>query len=85
MERSVESIDEYYTLQILGARRYILKEPDSNIPACKVRYERMVFIDKIIKYSFFAFVMYTLIFKLVIPCMTDPVLVLGNKNPANYF
>ena len=51
MTRKDHSIKDYYMKQIIGARRYLLKEPDSSMPASLQRIKRMIVVDKFIKIS----------------------------------
>lgn len=63
MSRKDHSVYDYYMKQIIGARRYLLKEPDSSMPASLKRQQRMIIIDKIIKISLFLLLVYVLLSK----------------------
>ena len=61
MTRKDHSIKDYYMKQIIGARRYLLKEPDSSMPASRQRIKRMIILDKFIKVSLFLLLCYALL------------------------
>ncbi|CAO1421565.1 unnamed protein product [Diamesa serratosioi] len=63
MSRKDHSITDYYMKQIIGARRYLLNEPDSSMPASMIRQKRMIIADKIIKVSLFLLLVYVLLKK----------------------
>lgn len=63
MSRKDHSVFDYYMKQIIGARRYLLKEPDSSMPASLKRQQRMIIIDKIVKISLFLLLGYVLLNK----------------------
>ncbi|CAH2224338.1 jg6268, partial [Pararge aegeria aegeria] len=52
----VEDIDRFnfYTNSCIGARRYLLKEKDEDLPAARVLYKRVAFFDKVVKCLFYA-------------------------------
>lgn len=56
--RTVHGTDDLYRIQIIGARRYVLKESDESIPGNKVKYERMLIVDKIVKSLFVCGLLY---------------------------
>lgn len=63
MTRKDHSITDYYMKQIVGARRYLLNEPDSTMPASLQRQQRMMFFDKFIKIALFLLLVYVLLNK----------------------
>lgn len=58
MYRSVPDDFEYYFYQIQGARRYLLKEPDSSIPACRRRMLKIMIVDRLLRVILFGFIFY---------------------------
>ncbi|XP_072948526.1 fatty acyl-CoA reductase 1-like [Epargyreus clarus] len=47
---------EYFKTCCVGGRRYLLKEKDEDIPKARAHYHRMVFLDKLVKFSFYGFI-----------------------------
>lgn len=54
---------EYMKVSMLGARRYLLNWPDEGLENAKKLYERMVLLDKVLKYMLFACVAWILFLK----------------------
>lgn len=63
MTRKDHSITDYYMKQILGARRYLLKESDSSIEASLKRQRIRMIVDKVIKVSLFFLLVYVVLKK----------------------
>lgn len=53
LKEHITDFTEYLRVSMLGARRYLLKWPDENLENARKRYERMVLLDKFLKYTFF--------------------------------
>src|SRR5690349_7332212 len=47
----------------LGARRYLMKEPDSSIPACKRRLQRIMIFDRTMRILLFGWIFYKILTK----------------------
>lgn len=43
---------------VSGARRYLMKEPDSTIPACKRRLLKIMILDRFMRFILFGFIFY---------------------------
>lgn len=46
-----------------GARRYLMKEPDSSIPACKRRLLKIMIVDRVLRIILFGFIFYKIFLK----------------------
>lgn len=46
-----------------GARRYLMKEPDSSLPACRRRQLRIMIIDRALRVVLFGYVFYKIFVK----------------------
>lgn len=57
---------DYFEDCILGARRYLMKEPDSTIPSAIKNMNRLVIIYRTAQAAFFGFVMYVLYQKVLL-------------------
>lgn len=57
-------VREYLHNCVLGARRYLLNEPDENIPKARKNYLRLWYIDAVTKFSVYALVGYILLTKM---------------------
>lgn len=42
-------VPEYFAMAIYGARRYLIKEKDEDIPLAQMRFKRMMLLDKVCK------------------------------------
>lgn len=56
--RRVHDTDDLYRIQIIGARRYVLKEGDESIPSNQIKYKRMLVVDSILKSLFVCGLLY---------------------------
>lgn len=52
------SLKTLYFCINLGARRYLMKEPDSSIPACKRRLLKIMIVDRVLRVILFGFIFY---------------------------
>lgn len=48
---------------IPGARRYLMKEPDSSIPECKRRLVKIMIVDRVLRFILFGFIFYKIFMK----------------------
>lgn len=53
----------FIILFIPGARRYLMKEPDSSIPACKRRLVKIMIVDRVLRFILFGFIFYKIFMK----------------------
>lgn len=54
----------YFRNCVLGARRYLLKEKDENLPRARIRLQRMQKLDAVVKFSFLSILLYVFFIKL---------------------
>lgn len=59
-------VREYLQNCVLGARRYLLKEPDENLPKARKNYLRLWYIDAGTKILVYALVVYIILAKMAI-------------------
>lgn len=48
----------FHLISRIGARRYLMKEPDSSIPACKRRLLKIMIVDRLLRVVLFGFIFY---------------------------
>ncbi|KAG5671330.1 hypothetical protein PVAND_001533 [Polypedilum vanderplanki] len=58
LQRKIEKDIDYYEVQILGARRYLLKECDSTLPACRRRIKYLLIFDTFMRFLLFGYIFY---------------------------
>ena len=56
--RTVHDTEAFYKIQIRGARKYVMKEPDESIEASIKRYKKMMMADFILKTVFICGILY---------------------------
>lgn len=54
---------EYFAQAIYGARKYLIKETDEDLPMARIRFKRMMILDKVCKTIIVLLVAYYLIVK----------------------
>ncbi|XP_055711091.1 putative fatty acyl-CoA reductase CG5065 [Phlebotomus papatasi] len=74
-------VRNYFSMAILGTRRYLMHEKDEDLPKARLRFQRMRILDRVLKSIVYSCFAYFLIVRLdIIPLL----LRLTNKNVAQY-
>lgn len=68
----------FYLFSIAGARRYLMKEPDSSIPACRRRMLKIMIVDRLLRVILFGFIFYKIFRKYNLFGFDD--FVMGTRN-----
>lgn len=63
LKEQIEDMIEYLKISMLGARRYLLKWPDSNLGNARKRYQRLILLDNVLKYVFWFGIIWVLVVK----------------------